>query len=399
MKKVLSVLISITILIVSATGTLSVYADEPDSNAQEYAATADAEENTAADSLPQRDIIKVTGINKVISKTPGTEISDSIKLSKFDGITIKLQRYNSKTKKWSTKKTIKPAGNTVRIVYPSKYTKALLSQWRIYIPQTDTNEKYISDTITISRRNIKKLSLYSKTAVIIDAQSGAVLYSKNANKKLPMASTTKMMTALLTIENCEPDDILTVTSTAAKTEYGCLNMKSGEQFYVEDMMTAMLLPSSNDAAAALAVHTGGSIKGFADMMNKKAKELGLKNTHFVNPHGLHNKNHYSSAYDLALLHNQLIKEDRYLKAAQKKTFTFYNTNKSKKYSVKNTNSLLGYSGTIAGKTGFTTPAGYTFSGAFKYNGKTYVYAVLGSKTINGRWSDCKTLMNYVKSNI
>ena len=147
--------------------------------------------------------------------------------------------------------------------------------------------------------NPPKIEAHS--GVLMDPVSGQVLYSKNPHARLPMASTTKIMTAILLIEHCEMTDEITASKNASETPYTSLHLKPGEKISANDLLIGLMVRSANDAAVAAAEHVSGSVAGFAELMNKKAKEIGCKNTHFVNPNGLYDKNHYSSAYDLCLM--------------------------------------------------------------------------------------------------
>lgn len=142
------------------------------------------------------------------------------------------------------------------------------------------------------------------SAVLIHADTGKILYEKESNKTMYPASTTKIMTAILVLENAQLTDIATVSSNAVKSVpagYSRANLQVGEQFTIDQLLHVLLIPSANDAANVLAEHIAGSIAEFANMMNQKAVEIGCKNTHFVNPSGIHSNDHYSTAYDLALI--------------------------------------------------------------------------------------------------
>jgi D-alanyl-D-alanine carboxypeptidase (penicillin-binding protein 5/6) len=147
----------------------------------------------------------------------------------------------------------------------------------------------------------------AKGAVLMEVESGRILYEKNARKKMPMASTTKIMTAILAIENGSMDDIVTVSDKAYGVEGSSIYLDRGEKICLENLLYGLMLRSGNDAAVAIAEHIGGSLENFVDMMNKKAIELGAKDTHFVNPHGLHDDLHYTTAYDLALISTYAMK--------------------------------------------------------------------------------------------
>ena len=139
----------------------------------------------------------------------------------------------------------------------------------------------------------------AKSAVLIDSKTGTVLYAKNIHERLPMASTTKIMTAIVAIENSNISDVVTVSKEAVGVEGSSIYLCAQEKLSMENLLYALLLESANDVAAAIAIEVAGSIDAFAELMNSKAQELGLENTHFTNPHGLDNEEHYTTAYELA----------------------------------------------------------------------------------------------------
>ncbi len=148
-------------------------------------------------------------------------------------------------------------------------------------------------------------------AVLIDVETGTVLFGKNTREPRPVASTTKVMTALLALETCTLDDSVLVSTTAAQAPGSSLYLKSGDLMRMDDLVAAVLLKSANDAALVIAEHISGSIPAFAKRMNERARELGATDTHFVNPHGLHHREHYSSAYDVALITREALKHPRF----------------------------------------------------------------------------------------
>ena len=144
-------------------------------------------------------------------------------------------------------------------------------------------------------------SISAKAAVLYEPVTGEILYGKNEDKALPMASTTKIMTAIVVAEKCKTDEILTIGPESVGVEGSSAYLREGDEYTVEELLYALLLQSANDAATALAFYTAGGIEEFADMMNQKAGDLGLDNTHFTNPHGLDDDEHYTTAKDLALM--------------------------------------------------------------------------------------------------
>ena len=162
----------------------------------------------------------------------------------------------------------------------------------------------------------------------------------------------------------------------------------------------MLIHSSNDAASALAEYNAGTIENFADKMNKRVRKLGCKNTHFVNPHGLDNKNHYSSAYDLALIQRECIRHKTYRDIIKKKRYSFRTVGKPRtSYTFYSTDALLGsINGFQGGKTGTTGQAGKCFCGVYRYKGVTYIFTVLGNSSDAGRWSDSRKIIKFIRNN-
>jgi serine-type D-Ala-D-Ala carboxypeptidase (penicillin-binding protein 5/6) len=199
----------------------------------------------------------------------------------------------------------------------------------------------------------------AKAAVVMDVKTGRMLYSKNPNSKLPMASTTKIMTTLVAIESGRLKETVKVSKKASFTEGSSIYLKEGEQITVEELLFGIMLRSGNDASMAVAEHIGGNIEGFVEMMNAKAKEIGALNTHFANPHGLDNPKHYTTAYDLALITSYALRNEKFAEVVKTKNKTIsgppgveWNRN------MKNKNKMLWqFEGGDGVKTGFTSKAG------------------------------------------
>lgn len=249
------------------------------------------------------------------------------------------------------------------------------------------------------------LNINAESAILIDGDTGKVLYEKSAYEKRSPASTTKIMTALLALEHCKTTDVATVTSeaiTSVPSGYSTDLLKMGEELTIKDLLYALLLPSSNEAANVLAIHIAGSIDSFASMMNTKAMELGCKNTHFVNPNGVHDDNHYSTAYDLSLIAKEAMKNDIFRQIVSTASYTLPNSNKYSRIdrTLITTNDLIKkqsdnyYEYAIGIKTGFTTPAKNCLVSSATKDGKTLIAVVLRSNTDNNRYNDTKTLFNY-----
>ena len=374
-------------------------------------AQSETVQETQADTKKEADSslkeVRLKGLKKSINKAVSgkTVIKDTVTVSPAHACKLKLQYYNTSTGKWKTAKTFKlkkSGSGKIKLVYSSYWKRAKQTKWRVVIPAAGGYQKYISETVTItSSRPVKPgISIGAKGAVVIRASDGYVIYGKKKNKKLPNASTTKMMTALLTIEKGNLDSITKISKKAAATGWGCLYAKAGTKFKVRDLLNVMLVHSSNDAASCLAEYNAGSISKFAAKMTQRAKQLGAKNTNFCNPHGLHESKHYSSAYDLAMIQRECIRHQTYLDIVKKYSYSFSTASSPKvHYSFGSTDELLGYdSGFLGGKTGYTEEAGCCFCGIYRYQGVTYLFSVLGNVSSAGRWNDCRTLIEFIKRN-
>ena len=217
----------------------------------------------------------------------------------------------------------------------------------------------------------------AKACVIFEANSGRLLYDKNKDIQLPEASTTKIMTALVTIENTNVDEKIKIPKQAVGIEGSSIYLREGEQLTVKELLYGLMLRSGNDCAVALALHVGGSIENFANMMNQKAKQLGCKNTNFVNPHGLPDENHYTSAYDLGLISCEAIKNPVFKQIVSAKSATISNDGYDYDRYLKNKNKILTlFDGANGIKTGYTKKAGRCFVGSAYRNGMQLVVVLL-----------------------
>ena len=239
--------------------------------------------------------------------------------------------------------------------------------------------------------------LYAQYAVLMDASNRRVLYEKAGYESAPMASTTKIMTLIIALENADLSDMVTVSSYAASMPDVQLGMKTGEQYRLSDLLYSLMLESHNDTAVAIAEHVGGSVEGFAAMMNEKAASLGAYDTNFVTPNGLDAENHHTTAYDLALIASYAIENEKFLEIIQTPSYTFHEQSTGRSFTVNNKDRFLtSYEGAIGIKTGFTGKAGYCFVGAVKREEKCFVSVVLACgwpphKTY--KWTDTTNLMN------
>lgn len=255
---------------------------------------------------------------------------------------------------------------------------------------------------------------YSSACLLMEESTGKILYSKNANSIMYPASTTKIMTAILTLEKCNLSDTAVVSHNAVfsiPSGYSTASLVEGEVLTIEQLLNVLLIPSANDAAVVLAEHIAGSVESFSDMMNAKAVELGCLNTHFVNPNGIHNENHYSTAYDLALIGKYAMQFPTFKEISSKTRYTLPITNAYSKedrifnttndlikpnYSSSPTNYYYKYA--TGGKTGYTDPAGQCIvATATKDNISLIAVTLHGDFTednLSQRALDCKALFEY-----
>ena len=237
----------------------------------------------------------------------------------------------------------------------------------------------------------------SRSAIILDRTSKLILYGKNENEKRKMASTTKIMTAIVVIENTNLEEKTTISSKAAGTGGSRLGLHTNDKISIINLLYGLLLCSGNDAAVALAEFTSGSVENFSILMNNKATELGLTSTHFVTPHGLDNEEHYTTAYELALLADYALKNKTFSNIVKTKNYTIQINNSSK--TLSNTNELLGnFEGVYGVKTGFTNGANRCLVTAVKRNNLDLICIVLGADTKKDRTQDSVKLIEYAYKN-
>ena len=254
-----------------------------------------------------------------------------------------------------------------------------------------------SDILETGTDTSTEPNILSKNVAVIDRKTQTMLYEKNAYQKVPMASTTKIITCLIALEQSNLNETVTVSEKAATIHGSTLGISKNSKILMIDLLYGLMLRSGNDCAIAIAEHISGSVEEFANLMNKKAKELNLINTNFVTPHGLDNDNHYTTAYELALLTNQALKNETFKKIISCKTCSISINNQSK--TISNTNELLGnVSGVYGVKTGFTFKAGRCLVSSCNRNDFDIIVVVLGADTKKIRTSDSKKLIEYVYKN-
>ena len=248
--------------------------------------------------------------------------------------------------------------------------------------------------------------LYAKSAVLMDADSGRILYEKNGYEALANASTTKILTCIVALENCDLSSQVTVSSYAASQPKVHLGMHEGQTFILKDLLYGLMLESYNDCAVAIAEYIAGDVKGFARMMNGKAKEIGCEDSYFITPNGLDGKDetgfHHTTAADLAKIMRYCIKISpknvEFLEITRTSQHSFSDMEGAYSYCCNNHNAFLQMmDGALSGKTGFTGTAGYCYIGALEREGRTYIVALLACGWPNNKtykWADTKKLMTY-----
>ncbi len=248
--------------------------------------------------------------------------------------------------------------------------------------------------------------LYAQSAVLLDADSGRVLFEKNGQEERAMASTTKIMTCILALENGNLDDTVTASAHAAAQPEVHLGVREGERFCLRDLLYSLMLESHNDAAVVIAEHIGTDVPGFADMMNEKAKSLGCTQTHFVTPNGLDGTDaegtHHTTAVDLARIMKYCIMDSpqkkAFLEITRTEQYSFSDVGKGRSFSCYNHNAFLKMmEGALSGKTGFTADAGYCYVGALQKEDRTFIVSLLACGWPNHKgykWADTKKLMEY-----
>lgn len=253
-------------------------------------------------------------------------------------------------------------------------------------------------------------NLYALSAVLMDGNSGRILYEKNGEEKRPMASTTKIMTCILVLENSGLDEVAEVSSYASSMPKVRLGVQPKERYRVEDLLYSLMLESHNDAAVVLAEHVAGSVEAFAALMNEKAEEIGCKDTWFITPNGLDAeeerkegmREHSTTAADLARILRYCIREspkrEVFLAITGAPSYRFSDCDGKRTFSCSNHNAFLSMmEGALTGKTGFTAKAGYCYVGALERDNRTFIVALLGCgwpNNKNYKWADTRKLMEY-----
>lgn len=258
-------------------------------------------------------------------------------------------------------------------------------------------EEIKKEVVQASKTITEEPKLNAKIGLVFDRASKTILYEKNGLKQVPMASTTKIMTAIVVLENADLTDVVTIDKKAAGTGGSRLGLKVNDKITVHDLLYGLMLKSGNDTAVALAIHVGGSVEGFADMMNQTAQEMGWVNSHFITPHGLDAQGHYTTAYELACMADYALQNPKFKEIVSTKTYTV--TLNGRPQVISNTNELLGYLDGVYGvKTGFTNGANRCLVTACKRGELDIITVVLGADTKKIRTQDSMNLIEYTHKN-
>ncbi len=275
-------------------------------------------------------------------------------------------------------------------------------QYRLNTTYANTYLSNNADSFTLQPSektidDLNALNINSNNYVVFDRLSNTVIFGRDENISVPMASTTKIMTAIIVLENIDLNELVEISKNASSIGGSVINVSTGDVVTVLDLLYGLLLASGNDAAIALAEHTAGSIENFSILMNTKAKELGLSNTNFESPHGLDSENHFTTATELAILSDYALSNEMFLKIVGTKQYTITIDNYTR--TLTNTNELLGnYEGIYGVKTGFTNGANRCLVTACKQDDMDLICVVLGADTKDFRTSDSKKLLDYAFDN-
>lgn len=279
----------------------------------------------------------------------------------------------------------------------------------------NSNNVETTEENQISDESSEEMKIYSEAAILIEAKTGKILYEKNIYDRKYPASTTKILTAILAIENCDLNETQVASQSAIsalKSGYTKANIQVGEEFTIDELISVMMIQSANEAANIIAEHISGSVEEFSNLMNEKAKEIGCLDTHFVNPNGMHSENHYSTAYDMALIARYCMKNEKFREYAALKEASlprteywqdeqvakngeriFYNTN-----NLMQKDSKFYYPTCIGIKSGFTTPAKNCLVSASNKNGFELISVILHAESTDdgqsARYVDTINLFNY-----
>lgn len=284
-----------------------------------------------------------------------------------------------------------------KIYYTIIIITLIMSSNSIVFADDENEEITQEDYVQVINQTKDEPTLNSRIAVAYDRKSGEVIWGKDEHKRTAMASTTKIMTAIVTLENCDLTQTVTISKKSAGTGGSRLGLKADDKITMNDLLYGLMLKSGNDAAVAIAETVGGSVEGFAELMNEKAKELKLENTHYVTPHGLDDPEHYTTAVELAKLADYALQNETFAKIVNTKNYTVTINGYPK--SISNTNELLGYLEGVNGvKTGFTNNAGRCLVTSVNRNEFEIITVILQADTKKFRTADSIKLIEYIYKN-
>lgn len=262
---------------------------------------------------------------------------------------------------------------------PKKLFISLICLWQLFLASTAVAEEP---------------HVMGEAAILVDAKTGQILYQKNAHKRMYPASTTKMLTALVALERGNLDEVVTVSERASNIEGSSIWLQPGEHLTLEDLLYALMLNSANDAAVAIAQHLAGTVEQFSSQLNEAAAGLGAKDTHFTNPHGLPDDEHYTTAYDLAIIACYGLKNEKFVDIVSTKNRIINRESDNDFNFLKNHNRLLDlYDGAIGIKTGYTSKAQQCIVAAARRDNRELIAVVLKTQGQN-IWYDAINLFNY-----
>lgn len=254
----------------------------------------------------------------------------------------------------------------------------------------------LMSSVQIEVENDKHPENYAKACALMDANSGELLLSKNADEKLPMASTTKIMTAIIVLENCALDETVTITKESQGVEGSSIYLLAGETLSVHELLYGLMLESGNDAATALAIHTAGNIEDFCRLMNKKASDLGLSSTNFENPHGLSSQNHFTTAKELAIIASYAMKNEHFRQLVSTEKYVISERENCRGRYFSNHNRLLKSYDICDGiKTGYTKNSGRCLVTSTSIGESRFVVVTLDDRN---DWNDHKELHEFAANN-
>ena len=298
--------------------------------------------------------------------------------------------------------------------FPSEFRQQIKTSWRLLIPETDSTAEYTRDFELIST-DIGNLEIHAPIYCIYDPESDEILAGRSAKKRTSMASITKIMSAVVFLEEGDMEKTTSLSADAVAVNRQEMVLKEGDTFKNSDLFTALMIESSNSAGVALGDSAAGSEAGFVDLMNQKAVELGLIDTHFQNPHGLDASGHYSTAEEVSKLTEYAFGFDQFAKVVHTPKAEISPIDSDRKIPLTTTDLLVAEKedlpddapewltsfsdeGFQGGKTGFTLGAGYAFTGRYEYQGKNYIVTEIGAADEYTRWKDVISLIDYIKKN-